>query len=260
MADSHSLLGKVSLVTGGSRGLGPEIVRALAGRGSKVAVNYLESVGAAHKLCRELSATGVQVEPIQADVSDMDEIRHLVSKTWSTLGPIDILVNNIGPYVDTPFLDLSVNDFDFIMSTNVRATYLVTQVAGKLMKARGSGSVINIAATDSYYRSHSVYGLAKAGVVYLTAAMALELAPEVRMNAISPDLIGDNQDMNLDFVQRSVLATPMGRLVRRTEVAEMVCLLTSESFNSVTGQTIVMDGGRSIHRIPFGKQFPVSED
>ena len=253
MDDSHFLSDKVSLVTGGSRGLGPEIVRALASHGSKVAVNYFESVGDAHELCRELSARGFQVVPIQADVNDVNKIRQLVSKAWDTLGPIDILVNNIGPYVDTPFLDLAITDFDYIMATNVRATYLISQLTGKLMKARGSGYVINIAATDSHYRSHSVYGLAKLGVVYLTEAMALELAPEVRMNAIAPDLIADNQDMNSDFLQRSILATPMGQLVSRKEVAEMVCLLASESFNVVTGQTIVMDRGRSIHRISFGK-------
>lgn len=218
-------------------------------------MNYFESDEDAHKLCRELSTRGIQIVSIQTDVNDVNKIRQLVSKAWDTLGPIDILVNNVGPYLDTPFLDLLVTDFDYIMSTNVRATYLISQIAGKLMKVRGSGYVINIAATDSHYRSHSVYGMAKLGIVYLTEAMALELAPEVRMTAISPDLIGDNQDMNLDFIQKSILATPIGQLVSRKEVAEMVCLVAGQSFNAVTGQRIVMAGGCSIQRISFGKQF-----
>ncbi|MCB0137430.1 MAG: SDR family oxidoreductase, partial [Caldilineaceae bacterium] len=93
------------------------------------------------------------------------------------LGPIDVLVNNVGPYVDTPFLDLPLADFDEIMAGNVRATFLLSQAVGRAMRERGSGRIINIAATDYRHRSHAVYGLAKSGVIYLTEALALELAP-----------------------------------------------------------------------------------
>jgi NAD(P)-dependent dehydrogenase (short-subunit alcohol dehydrogenase family) len=86
----------------------------------------------------------------------------------------------------------------------------------------------------------------------MTEALALELAPEVRVNAIAPDLLADNEAMKPDFVQQAVAATPLGRLVSRAEVAEMVCLLCTPAFDIVTGQTIVMDGGRSIPRLALG--------
>lgn len=247
-----ALTGKVCLVTGASRALGAQIARTLAGHGGRVAINYLRSEEAARALCEEIEEQGGTALPLHADVSDPAQAEHLVAATWESLGPIDLLVNNAGPYVDTPFLDLPVTDFDAILATNVRATFLMTQVAGRRMKARGHGHVINIAATDLFHRSHSVYGLAKAGVAHLTQAFARELAPEVRVNAIAPDLIADNEEMEADFVRQAVEATPLRRLVTRAEIAEMVCLLCAPAFDIVTGQMIVMDGGRSIPRIAMG--------
>lgn len=247
-----ALSGKVCLVTGASRTLGAEIARRLAGYGAHVALNYHRSEAAALALRAELIELGVRALPLQADVSEPGQVERLVTTTWEELGPIDILVNNVGPYVDTPFLELSLADFDHILATNVRATFLVSRWVGRQMKARGSGYIVNIAATDIFHRSHSIYGLAKRGVVYLSEAMALELAPEVRLNALAPDLIADNEDMTAEFVQQSVAGTPLGRLVTRSEVAEMVCLLCTSAFDVLTGQTIVMDGGRSIPRIAMG--------
>ena len=240
------------MITGASRGLGAEIARTMARYGAMVAVNYRHSEDAAQALCDEINTEGALAMPFQADVSDPADVVRLVAAAWETLGPIDVLVNSAGPYVDTPFLALSVADFDYVMATNVRASFLVTQAVGQRMKARGHGQVINIAATDAFHRSHSVYGLAKAGVVYLTEALARELAPEVRVNALAPDLIADNEGMEDAFVDQAVTATPLQRLVSRAEVAEMVCLLCTPAFAIMTGQTIVMDGGRSIPRIALG--------
>ena len=252
METQKLLSGKVCLVTGASRTLGAEIARALARRGAHVAVNYHASTKAAQNLCDELKESGVQAKAIQADVSQPDQAAHLVATAWETVGPLDLLVNNAGPYVDTPFLDLPVADFDRIIAANLRATFLVSQTAGRRMKARGRGHIINIAATDIFHRSHSVYGLAKDSVAHLTEAFALELAPEVRVNAIAPDLIADNEGMAADFVQQAISATPLGRLVTRLEIAEMICLLCTPAFDIVTGQTLVMDGGRAIPRIAGG--------
>ncbi len=252
MSPREILRGKVCLVTGASCGLGAQIARTLARYGASVAVNYRQSADAAQALCQAIAAEGAVAVPFQADVADPADVDRLVNGVWETLGPIDVLVNNAGPYVDTPFLALSIADFDHIMAANVRAAFLVTQAAGRRMKARGHGQVINIAATDAFHRSHSVYGLAKAGVVYLTQALARELAPEVRLNAVAPDVIADNEGMTDAFVEQAVTATPLGRLVSRAEVAEMVCLLCTPAFDFVTGQTIVMDGGRSLPRIAVG--------
>ena len=246
------LVEKVCLITGASRTLGAEIARKMAGYGAHVAVNYYQSAEAAQALCTELAEVGGKAIPIRADVSQPEYVDALVAQTQAELGPIDMLVNNVGPYVDTPFLDLPLADFERIMGGNVRATFLMSQLVGRQMKERSSGQIINIAATDIFHRSHSVYGLAKSGVVYLTEAMALELAPDVRVNALAPDLIADNEDMSPEFAAQSAGGTPLGRLVTRAEIAEMVCLLCTPAFDSVTGHTIVMDGGRNIPRIAMG--------
>ncbi len=240
----EELKGKTCLITGASRTLGAAIVYSMAHQGVDVAVNYHHSQHAAQALCESIEAENVKAYAIQADVSQIADIEHLVEITQTHLGPIDILVNNVGPYIDTPFLDLSVSDFDRILAGNLRATFMLSQAIGRGMKERGRGHIINIAATDAFHRSHSIYGLAKSGVLYLTEAMALELAPEVRINAIAPDLIADNEDMTAEFVGQAIGGTPLGRLVTRAEIADMVCLLCTSAFASVTGQTLLMDGGR----------------
>ncbi|MEZ4865522.1 MAG: SDR family oxidoreductase [Caldilineaceae bacterium] len=253
VSSTHSAInGKVCLVTGASRTLGATIARRMAHYGAAVAVNYHQAQREAELLCAELQAAGSNAVAIQADVTDAAQVVRLVTETETQLGPIEILVNNVGPYVDTPFLELPLTDFDRILNGNVRATFLLTQQVGRLLRTRGAGQIINIAATDVFHRSHSIYGLAKQGVVHLTEALALELAPAVRINAIAPDLIADNEGMQPDFVARAVGGTPMGRLVTRAEVAEWVCLLCTPAFAMLTGQTLVLDGGRSIPRIAQG--------
>ncbi|UCG00058.1 MAG: SDR family oxidoreductase [Spirochaetaceae bacterium] len=226
----------------------------LARFGVNVAINYNRSAEAAQELVSELETAGLRAVALQADLRDPDQAEQLVKDAWERLGPIDLLINNLGTYDDQPFLNMPHEVFDDIMSTNVRATYLLARAAGRRMKERGQGCIVNVAASDAYHRSHSVYGLAKQGVLYLTEALALELAPEVRINAVAPDLMADNEDLDpaSDFARRSVAATPLGRLVRRDEVAQMICLLCSSRFDFVTGQVVGMDGGRSIHRISFG--------
>ena len=252
MTVSTPLHGKTCLITGAARGLGAEIARTLAGQGAAVAVHYHQSTPQALALCAELAATGATAAPVQADLLDARAIEALVLEVMAQLGPIDILVNNVGPYVDTPLLDLALADFDRVMAGNVRATFLLSQLVGRAMRARGAGRIINIAATDYRHRSHSVYGLAKGGVVYLTEALAVELAPAVTVFAVAPDLIADNEDMTPDFVARAVAATPMRRLVTRAEVAALVALLCTPACAMLTGQTVVMDGGRSIPRMADG--------
>jgi NAD(P)-dependent dehydrogenase (short-subunit alcohol dehydrogenase family) len=224
----------------------------MAGHGAYVVVNYHRSKTAAFDLCEEIDALGVKALPVQADVTREDQVNHLVAEARIRFGRIDILVNNFGPYVDNPFLELATADFDAILAGNLRATFLMTKAVGPLMKSQGSGQIINIAATDFKNRSHSVYGLAKSGLIYLSEALALEMAPEVRVNVVAPDLIADNEDMTPELVEDATSATPLGRLVTRAEVAGVVCALCTSPFNMVTGETIVMDGGRSIPRIAVG--------
>ena len=146
-ATEEALRGKVCLITGASRTLGATIARAMAANGAQVAINYHQSATAADALCAELSAMGVKSVAIGADVTEPAQVEQLLTATEQQLGPIDMLVNNVGPYVDTPFLDLPLADFDRILAGNVRTTFLLTQAVGRSMKRRGSGNIINIAAT-----------------------------------------------------------------------------------------------------------------
>ena len=243
------LKGKVCLITAGSRTLGAEITRQMARNGAHVVVNYHQSKEAAVSLCDELESYQVKALPVKADVTNIDQVKHLVEETLTHFGQIDILINNFGPYIDTPFLDLKSSDFDRILTGNLRSTFLMTQAVGRLMKEKGNGHIINIAATDFKHRSHSVYGLAKSGLIYFTEAIALELAPEVNVFAIAPDLIAENEGMSASLVERATAATPKGRLVTREEIAILTCKLCSTLFEMSTGQTIILDGGRSIPRI-----------
>ena len=247
--EAKFLEGKSCLVTGGSRALGASIVRSLVSSGAEVAFSYREDEEMANLLYEELKHSGVRIEVMQADVTDQVAITRLISGVEQAFGKIDILINNVGPYSDMPFLELSHADFDHVMSSNVRSTYLSMKAVGSHMKAQGSGHIINVSATDAFHRSSSVYGLAKSGVIHLTQALALELAPEVRVNSVAPDLIDDNEGMTSELAKRAIESTPIGRLVKRDEIAEVVSILCSPIFDIVTGQTIVLDGGRSIPRM-----------
>lgn len=249
---SAVLRGQVCLVTGGSRTLGAAIARRFAQNGAHVVVNYHESSDAAQTLCAELTTFGVRAIAVGADATQPDGIDHLLDATWAAFGRLDMLINGVGPYVDTPFVDLALEDFDRIWAGNGRSTFLVGQNAGRRMRDQGHGQIINIAATDYVHRSHSIYGLAKSAVVYLTEALALELAPTVRVNALAPDLIADNEDMSAEITSTAIGATPLARLVTRAEIADVACLLCTPAFAFMTGQTITLDGGRTIPRIALG--------
>lgn len=241
----------ICLITGASRGLGRDLALSFGRDGTTVAVHYHRAKDAALTLCEEIRGLGAKASALQADVTQAHDLERLIAEV-AVLGNVNILINNVGPYVDTPYLELSLADFDHVMAGNVRASFLLSQRLGGAMKARGEGHIITIAATDAFHRSHAVYGLAKAALIHLTEALALELAPEVRVNAVAPDLIADNEDMPPPLLAEALAGTPLGRLVSRAEVAELVCLLCTPAFRSVTGQTIRMDGGRSLPRINNG--------
>jgi NAD(P)-dependent dehydrogenase (short-subunit alcohol dehydrogenase family) len=243
------LSGKVCLITGAGRTLGAAIARRMAQAGAHVAVHYFHSQREAEALCAEVAALGVRVRAFQADVTDSADVARLLTEVESQLGTPEILVNNVGPYADAPFLELALADFDRVVAGNVRSTFMLCQAVGRRMKERGAGRIVNIAATDAFHRSHSVYGLAKSGVIHLTEAFALELAPEVAIFALAPDLIADNEGMSDEFAAQATGATPMKRLVTRAEVAEIACLLCTPAFSLATGHTVTLDGGRSIPRM-----------
>jgi NAD(P)-dependent dehydrogenase (short-subunit alcohol dehydrogenase family) len=247
--DDLFLAGKTALVTGASRNLGAVIAERLAHHGAAVAVNYHTSAETALELVERLkSETGREHAAIQADVRHAAEVRSLVETAAETLGGrVDVLVNNAGPFSMTPYAELPESDWDHIWDANVKAAYLASQCVAPEMKRAGWGRIVNISAASHALRNHSIYGLAKDALIFLTEELAVELGPEVTVNAVAPGQIiesaADIAEFDPTFVDRSIEATPAGRLVTRREVAGVVAALCSPAFAVVTGATIPVDGG-----------------
>lgn len=245
------LAGRVALVTGASHGTGVDIARALAAEGARVAVHYRSDRAAAEALASAIHAGGGVAEAFAADVARSEEVRRLMAEVELRLGALGIVVNNAGPFNDTAFGELAETDWDYVMNANLKAVYLTSQLAAPGMRRVGWGRIVNIGATSGLVRSHGVYGLAKAALLPLTQALALELAPAVTVNAVVPSQIASGRtDRMAAYKAAAIAGTPLGRLVTQAEIGQMVVRLCSPEFDFVTGQAIVMDGGRVIPRFP----------
>jgi NAD(P)-dependent dehydrogenase (short-subunit alcohol dehydrogenase family) len=156
-------------------------------------------------------------------------------------------VNNAGPFSMTSYSELQEPEWDHVWDANVKAAYLASQCVAPGMKNAGWGRIVNISAGSVFLRNHSIYGLAKSALIFLTEELAVELGPEVTVNAVAPGQIiesaADIAEFDPTFVDRSIEATPAGRLVTRREVADIVAALCSPAFAVVTGATIPVDGG-----------------
>lgn len=248
------LEGKAALVTAGSRRLGAAIVTALAVRGADVAVNYREAQDVAAALVESLAGgVGTHVA-VRGDVRTAEGTRRLVEDAGRALGgrPIQVLVNNCGPFAMTPFAEMPEEEWDRIWDTNVKSAYVASQELTPGMRAAGWGRIINVSAGSAYLRNHSIYTLAKASLQTLTESLAIELGPEITVNAIMPGQIAESADViaefDSDFVGRAIEHTALGRLVTRAEVAAIAAELCGPLFSGVTGATIPIDGGWHLPR------------
>lgn len=251
--DSLPLRGRRALVTGGSRNLGAEIARALARRGARVAITYRHSPAEAHAVVDELSeVTGVRHLALEADLTDVEATTDWIGGACDALHGLDILVNNFGPFSMVPFHQLPLEEWRRIWAGNVEAVYLATAAAVPALRATGRGRVVNVSAGSAYLRNHSIYGLAKEAVGVLTESLALELGPEITVNAIAPGQIeesaADIEQVDPTFVPRALARTPAGRLVTRAEVADVAALLCTSAFDMLTGAIVPLDGGWRFNR------------
>lgn len=251
IAQEKFLAGKIALITGSSSGAGVEIARALARAGARVAVHYRQGAAGAEATAQAIAKEGGEARAFQADVAKSDDLRRLVDAVTQTLGPVSVLVNNAGPFADTPLRTLAENDWDYIMDANLKAVWLAAQCVAPGMERLGWGRIVNLGATSSLVRSHSVYGLAKGALLHLTESLAVELAPKITVNAVVPSQIASSRtDRMPAYKAAAIAATPLGRLVTEAEIGRMVALLCSSAFDFVTGRAIVMDGGRTIPVFP----------
>jgi NAD(P)-dependent dehydrogenase (short-subunit alcohol dehydrogenase family) len=246
-----ALSGRVALVTGASHGTGVDVARDLARAGARVAVHYRSDRAAGEAVAAAIRAEGGVAEVFVADVARAGDVRRLVALVRERLGAPGIVVNNAGPFNDAAFCALPEADWDYVMNANLKAVYLTAQLVAPDMQAAGWGRIVNIGATSGLVRSHGVYGLAKAALLHLTQSLALELAPAVTVNALVPSQIASARTDGMPAYKAAAIAgTPLGRLVAQEEIARMVTRLCSAEFDFVTGQAIVMDGGRTIPRFP----------
>lgn len=248
-----SLDGRTALVTGSSRNLGAAIAERLAEAGATVALTYHSSRDEAEALAGRLrERTGRDHVALGGDLADAAGVEAIVGGALEAFGRVDVLVNNAGPFSMTPFAELPEGEWDAIWDANVKAAYLAVRLVVPGMREAGWGRIVNISAGSAYLRNHSVYTLAKAALNVLTEQLALELGPEITVNALAPGQIAESADdiaeFDPTFVERAIAHTPAARLVSRREVADLVALVCSPAFDMVTGETLAVDGGWRFNR------------
>jgi NAD(P)-dependent dehydrogenase (short-subunit alcohol dehydrogenase family) len=247
------LKGKVALVTGGARRVGKAIALSLAREGANLAIHYGRSESAAQQTAGEIAALGTEAIPLRADLSDPAQIESLFETLQSRLGRLDVLVNSAASFQKRPFDQISLEDWEQVMAINLRAPFLCTQHAARLMRAveRPAGEsalVVNIADLSGVYPwlGYAHHGVSKAGLIHLTKVAARELAPGIRVNAIIPGPILPPPGMapDSDRWQRISRIVPLARAGRPEDVGQAVVFLAQNDY--VTGAAIEIDGGEHL--------------
>jgi NAD(P)-dependent dehydrogenase (short-subunit alcohol dehydrogenase family) len=246
------LKGKTALVTGSTSGIGLGIARALARQGANVVLNGFGDVAGPKA---EVAALGVRAGYHGADMSKPAEIEAMMAYAASEFGGVDVLVNNAGIRIRHPFGEYSAAEFDKLIAINVRAAFLASQAVLPAMRAQGGGRIIHVASQMGLVAHHDslLYGLSKAAVIYLTQAMAYELAKDhIIVNAVSPGPIMTEYNRERTARDPALLKDrlgylPIGRYGEPEEVARTIVLLASATPEFLQGHNLVIDGGYTSH-------------
>ena len=248
MSSTPGLEGRVALVTGAARRVGAEIATQLHAAGADVAIHYRRSAEDAGNLVARLNAQRPDsAAAFRADLLDTASIPALVAAVSGWRGGIDILVNNASSFYPTPLGEITEAHWDDLVGSNFKAPLFLAQAAAASLRERG-GNIVNIVDIHAQrpLRNHLVYSPAKAGLAMLTRALAKELAPEVRVNGVSPGaILWPESDMS-DAIKASILdEVPLARAGSPQDIAGCVVYLVRDA-TYVTGQIVAVDGGRSI--------------
>jgi pteridine reductase len=239
-----SLLNRVALVTGSGKRLGRAVAIGLAEQGADVVIHYRSSETEAREAVAEIEKLGRRSVALQADFAQVSELPQLFQKVQANFGRLDILVNSAANFLQTEFASTTEKVWDASLDTNLKAVFFCCQAAAPLLK-KSNGAIINFADIGGIlgWPGFIPHSISKAGIIMLTRCLAKELAPEIRVNAIAPGTItmpGDLPELEADFVKLA----PLHRSGRPNDIVAAVSYLASAGF--VTGQVIVVDGGRTL--------------
>jgi glucose 1-dehydrogenase len=245
------LSGKKALVTGGSQGIGRAIAYRLAEEGADVVIDYVGHAETAQQAVAEIKKLGRQAIAIQANLDFVSEIQGLIQKSVEGLGGIDILVNNAGVEKHAPFWEVTEKDYDFVLDTNLKGAFFVTQAFVRhRMDVKQPGKIINISSVHEElpFPHFTSYCASKGGMKMMMRNLSIELAPYgITINDIAPGAIEtpiNTQLLNDPVKLKALLANiPLGRLGQTSDVAGVAAFLASNDSDYITGATIVVDGG-----------------
>jgi NAD(P)-dependent dehydrogenase (short-subunit alcohol dehydrogenase family) len=242
--------GKIVLVTGAQQGIGRAMAVEFAAAGADIAVNWLDDQDAAEQVANQVRGCGRRAILVKADMAQIEQVRSMVSAAQDALGPIDVLVNNAGVFPRVPFIEMTESDWDYVLDVNLKGSCFCAQSVAKAMVSAGRPGVIINLTSGAAFRSSPRgvhYVASKGGVLSMTRAMALELAPyRIRVNAIAPGLTDTAQprygssEAELADMARAI---PLGRMARPEDIARAAIFLASDSAGFVTGQTLHVNGG-----------------
>lgn len=248
---SLTLEGKSCLVTGGSRGIGRSIALKLADFGADVAITYARSADAAEEVKKEIEAKGRKAKALQADAVNYDRAEEVINEIVEDWGKLDVIVNNAGITKDNLILRMTEEQWDDVITTNLKSIFNYSKAAAKPMMRNRGGSIVNISSVVgiSGNAGQSNYAASKAGIIGFTKSYAKELASRnIRANVIAPgyiltDMTGELDEKVLDGIKAE---TPLGRAGDADEVADAVVFLSSDMSSYITGEVIRVDGGMAM--------------
>lgn len=234
------------VVTGGASGIGRATVARFLEEGASVCI-FDRDAGALKVAADELPDLSAAIE---VDVSRLDQVQSAFAAAIDNMGSVDVLINNAGISIRHDFLDITPEEWDAVLDVNLKGLFYVAQTAARHMVGKGSGVILNTASTAGNvgYPHYADYSASKGGVIGLTLAMALELAPTVRVNAISPGYVltpmqrAEYSDEMLEAVNRKI---PLERHAKPEELASLYAYLASDDAAFATGQEYVMDGAET---------------
>lgn len=249
---------KSALVTGASKGIGRSVAIELARRGADVSVNYFSDAAGAEATVREIKALGREALAIQADAGSSSGAKHLFDEAIKLFGRVDILVNNAGAQVWKPMIEVTEEEWDRVIATNLKGCFLCTQLAARHMIGRGAGGrIVNIGSgcNKSPFPNLSAYTASKGGIEMFTKVAAMELGTHrITVNCVAPGAIEIERTRleASDYAGTWSAVTPLGRIGQPLDVAQAVAFFASGEADFITGQTLWVDGGLFTHpRWPY---------